>query len=501
MHAGLRRRVLHLQHLALSPAARRSVRCGAASAGALKLLAAFPRTGGPLLVLSVDGRHIRAQETTLWMTRTALRGVPAMPPRLRPAAAAARACRERPRRPRRAAARQAGSADDACRASTGPRAPATASTGACWPRSIASRRTSAEHARFERRRGRLDAVPALHLAALGRRCSGDGIADPYDPQDAIFSAARYLDAAGGESDIRRAVFAYNHANWYVNEVLSIAAALPETSAPGGLDPRDASAVARRRARRPQRVGVRVGGQHAPPALLAGPAGDALGPAEALARGLLEPRVAELGGRRPAGPRPRPDPRSAGSTARSERSSCTSSARHGGHGRSAGRSTAGRCRARTPDSRRPRAQARPGRRTCRPPALRDRPRRAPRAHRVQGLVRGLAAGQDATTWSPGRDEERFCSGVRARRAHDALGLGLAQRLGRHRLRPGFTASSHHSHSSRAWLKAAVTRVAAFARSALRSGCVRATRSFQARRISSGLSGASSPSSHCARAICG
>ena len=61
----------------------------------------------------------------------------------------------------------------------------------------------------------------------GTDASGDGIADPYDPQDAIFSAARYLDAAGAQSDIRRAVFAYNHADWYVNDVLRMAAALPE----------------------------------------------------------------------------------------------------------------------------------------------------------------------------------------------------------------------------------------------------------------------------------
>ena len=27
--------------------------------------------------------------------------------------------------------------------------------------------------------------------------------------------------------MRRAIFAYNHANWYVNEVLSIAASLPD----------------------------------------------------------------------------------------------------------------------------------------------------------------------------------------------------------------------------------------------------------------------------------
>src|ERR1700712_298817 len=45
--AALKRRVLHLGHLALSPAARDSVRHGTVTAGALRLLAAFPRTGGP----------------------------------------------------------------------------------------------------------------------------------------------------------------------------------------------------------------------------------------------------------------------------------------------------------------------------------------------------------------------------------------------------------------------------------------------------------------------
>ena len=54
----------------------------------------------------------------------------------------------------------------------------------------------------------------------GTDASGDGVADPYDPQDAIFSAARYLDAAGAQKNLRRAIFAYNHANWYVNEILS-----------------------------------------------------------------------------------------------------------------------------------------------------------------------------------------------------------------------------------------------------------------------------------------
>ena len=56
----------------------------------------------------------------------------------------------------------------------------------------------------------------------GTDANGDGIADPWNPDDAIFSAARYLAAAGGATDIYRAVFAYNHADWYVQEVLGLA---------------------------------------------------------------------------------------------------------------------------------------------------------------------------------------------------------------------------------------------------------------------------------------
>src|SRR4029079_11200634 len=47
----------------------------------------------------------------------------------------------------------------------------------------------------------------------------DGVKDPFNPVDAIFAAARYLKAAGGDTDIRRAICAYNHADWYVDSVL------------------------------------------------------------------------------------------------------------------------------------------------------------------------------------------------------------------------------------------------------------------------------------------
>src|SRR5262245_40754174 len=56
----------------------------------------------------------------------------------------------------------------------------------------------------------------------GTDANGDGVADPWNPEDAIFSAARYLAAAGGASDIYRAVYAYHHADWYVQEVLGLA---------------------------------------------------------------------------------------------------------------------------------------------------------------------------------------------------------------------------------------------------------------------------------------
>jgi len=49
--------------------------------------------------------------------------------------------------------------------------------------------------------------------------NGDGRKDPYNPVDAIFAAARYLQAAGYEDDVSRAIFAYNHADWYVDSVL------------------------------------------------------------------------------------------------------------------------------------------------------------------------------------------------------------------------------------------------------------------------------------------
>jgi soluble lytic murein transglycosylase-like protein len=53
----------------------------------------------------------------------------------------------------------------------------------------------------------------------GVDANDDGTRDPYNPVDAIFAAARYLKAAGAADDLQKAIFAYNHADWYVDSVV------------------------------------------------------------------------------------------------------------------------------------------------------------------------------------------------------------------------------------------------------------------------------------------
>ena len=57
------------------------------------------------------------------------------------------------------------------------------------------------------------------MEAVGRRRQPRRAQGPLQPVDAIFGAARYLKAAGADKDVRRAIFAYNHAGWYVDSVL------------------------------------------------------------------------------------------------------------------------------------------------------------------------------------------------------------------------------------------------------------------------------------------
>jgi hypothetical protein len=60
--------------------------------------------------------------------------------------------------------------------------------------------------------------------AFGLDANGDGRKDPYNPVDAICAAAHYLKLAGGNDDLYQAIFSYNHADWYVQEVLLYARA-------------------------------------------------------------------------------------------------------------------------------------------------------------------------------------------------------------------------------------------------------------------------------------
>jgi len=66
--------------------------------------------------------------------------------------------------------------------------------------------------------GWMQFLPAT-FKQYGVDANGDGVADPYNPVDAIFSAARYLAAAGAAKNIANAIYAYNHASWYVQSVL------------------------------------------------------------------------------------------------------------------------------------------------------------------------------------------------------------------------------------------------------------------------------------------
>jgi membrane-bound lytic murein transglycosylase B len=53
----------------------------------------------------------------------------------------------------------------------------------------------------------------------------DGVTSPWSPADAVFTAAHYLCVNGGgsASTVRKALFAYNRAQWYVDLVLAVQA--------------------------------------------------------------------------------------------------------------------------------------------------------------------------------------------------------------------------------------------------------------------------------------
>lgn len=67
--------------------------------------------------------------------------------------------------------------------------------------------------------GQMQFMPAT-WEAYGVDGNGDGKKDPANAEDAIFSAAHYLRASGAPKNWHDAIFAYNRADWYVNDILS-----------------------------------------------------------------------------------------------------------------------------------------------------------------------------------------------------------------------------------------------------------------------------------------
>jgi hypothetical protein len=66
--------------------------------------------------------------------------------------------------------------------------------------------------------------PAQFLVSTWQRygisATGQGPPDMWNPADAILSMANYLRASGAPENYRLAIYAYNHAWWYVADVLA-----------------------------------------------------------------------------------------------------------------------------------------------------------------------------------------------------------------------------------------------------------------------------------------
>jgi len=73
-------------------------------------------------------------------------------------------------------------------------------------------------------RGPMQFMPAT-FRAYGVDGNSDGVKDIDNVDDAIFSAAKYLAANKGATNIRQALWHYNHSNAYVEKVIGIAQSL------------------------------------------------------------------------------------------------------------------------------------------------------------------------------------------------------------------------------------------------------------------------------------
>jgi Transglycosylase SLT domain len=125
--------------------------------------------------------------------------------------------------------------------------------------------------RYDHAVGPMQFIPST-WAMYGIDGNGDGVASPFNINDAALAAARYLCAAGGDlrtaDGQRRAVLAYNHSDEYLALVLGTAAAYA-TGTPlnepvrgvttGGLPPVDTSWLPPVNPGRPTGLGPSTGG--------------------------------------------------------------------------------------------------------------------------------------------------------------------------------------------------------------------------------------------------
>lgn len=77
---------------------------------------------------------------------------------------------------------------------------------------------------------------------LGVDANGDGLADPFDLEDAAFTAANYLNRSGFESNPKGAIKNYNHSDKYVADVLHYAELF--NSSQGAIPPVSAGSFTR-----------------------------------------------------------------------------------------------------------------------------------------------------------------------------------------------------------------------------------------------------------------
>jgi hypothetical protein len=93
---------------------------------------------------------------------------------------------------------------------------------------------------YDRAVGPMQFIPST-WSIYGTDGDGDGVANPFDVNDAALTAARYLCAAGGDLRTHQgqvaAVLAYNHSDEYLAQVLALADAyrrgIPVTGVPVG----------------------------------------------------------------------------------------------------------------------------------------------------------------------------------------------------------------------------------------------------------------------------